>query len=54
MLCRLVCLEYIGVYSNPLPVAHMAFLEESYEIKETASAKWCVLQEFAQNPYIVS
>ena len=36
-------------FSNPLQVAHMAFLERILGIKST-SANWCVLQECAQEP----
>jgi hypothetical protein len=36
-------------FSNPLQVAHMAFLKRNLGIKFT-SANWCVLQECAQEP----
>jgi hypothetical protein len=36
-------------FSNPLQVAHMAFLKRILKIKST-SANWCVLRECAQEP----
>ena len=35
-------LEHDNVFSNPLQVAHMAFLKRNLGIKST-SANWCVL-----------
>jgi len=35
--------------SNPLQIAHMAFLKRILGIKST-SANWCVLRECAQEP----
>ena len=42
-------LKHDNGLSNPLQVAHMAFLKRILGIKST-SANWCVLQECAQEP----
>jgi len=42
-------LKHDNGFSNPLQVAHMAFLKRFLEIKST-SANWCVLRECAQEP----
>ena len=42
-------LKHDNVFSNPLQVAHMAFLKRVLGIKST-SANWCVLRECAQEP----
>jgi len=39
----------MGRFSNPLQIAHMAFLKRILGIKST-SANWCVLRECAQEP----
>ena len=40
-------LKHDNAFSNPLQVAHMAFLKRILEVKST-SANWCVLRECAQ------
>ena len=42
-------LKHDNGFSNPLQVAHMAFLKRILGIKST-SANWCVLRECAQEP----
>ena len=42
-------LKHDNGFSNPLQVAHMAFLKRILKIKST-SANWCVLRECAQEP----
>ena len=42
-------LKHDNVFSNPLQVAHMAFLKRILGIKYI-SANWCVLRECAQEP----
>ena len=42
-------LKHDNAFSNPLQVAHMAFLKRILEVKST-SANWCVLRECAQEP----
>ena len=42
-------LKHDNDFSNPLQVAHMAFLKRILGIKST-SANWCVLRKCAQEP----
>jgi len=60
--CQLACmpvrfglptqfLKHDNGFSNPLQVAHMAFLKRILGIKST-SAKWCVFWECAQEPLL--
>ena len=59
MRCQLACasqtwftqfLKHDNIFSNPLQVAHLAFLKRILGIKSTPTANWCVLRECAQEP----